>query len=194
MTAATAPVVVLIGPMGSGKTTVGRELAALLGVPFADLDALVVERDGRSIPDIFAAEGEDGFRAREHEALQDALVGFPGVLALGGGALTHNPSREAVRGHATVLLEVDETAVARRLHGGRGRPLLEGPDPLARWREIAAARMPLYRQAARWSVDSSVGSPRHVARRIARTLQNPAPGPTAPGPTTPTPTTEQETA
>lgn len=167
----TGPLVILMGPMAAGKTAVGRSLAARLGVPFADLDALIVEADGRSIPEIFAADGEDAFRALEARVLAHALAEHEGVLALGGGAPMRAESAAALRGRPVVLLEVSEHVASRRLARGAGRPMLSGTDPMARWRELAAERGPTYRELAAHRVDAGRGSPAHVARTILRTLQ-----------------------
>ncbi|MGY5764459.1 shikimate kinase [Brachybacterium sp. DNPG3] len=171
----TGPRVVLLGPMGAGKTSIGRELAALLGVGFADLDALIVEADGRPIPEIFAADGEEAFRVLEARVLEDALVDHDGVLALGGGTITHERSRALLRGRPVVMLEVDERTVSRRIGRGHGRPLLSGGDPMERWRSLSAERDPLYRAAARWHVDSAHGSATAVARRIIEIIERDAP-------------------
>ncbi|MDN5821771.1 MAG: shikimate kinase, partial [Brachybacterium sp.] len=94
----TGPLAILIGPMAAGKTSVGRALASRLEGPFADLDALIVEADGRAIPEIFADGGETAFRELEAATLARALEEHPGVLSLGGGAPLHPPSRERLRG------------------------------------------------------------------------------------------------
>lgn len=167
----TGPLVILIGPMAAGKTAVGRSLAARLGVPFADLDALIVDEDGRPIPEIFAADGEPAFRALEAQVLARALAEHEGVLALGGGAPMRPESAAALRGRPVVLLEVSEHVAERRLSRGVGRPMLTGEDPMARWRELAAERGPTYRELAAHRIDAGRGSPAHVARTILRTLQ-----------------------
>lgn len=167
----TGPLAILIGPMAAGKTSVGRSLASRCQVPFADLDALIVQADGRSIPEIFAADGEAAFRELEAEVLARALQEHPGVLSLGGGAPLHPASAKLLRGRPVVLLEVAERVARRRLAHGAGRPLLQGPDPMARWRELAAERGPLYRELATCRVDSGHGSPAHLARTIIRNLQ-----------------------
>lgn len=167
----TGPLAILIGPMAAGKTSVGRTLASRVGVEFADLDALIVAADGRSIPEIFAAEGEPAFRELEATTLARALEEHSGVLSLGGGAPLHPTSRELLQGRPVILLEIDETVAARRLAHGTGRPLLEGDDPLARWRELARQRSPIYRELATRHIDAGHGSPAHVARTIIRMLQ-----------------------
>ena len=167
----TGPVAVLIGPMAAGKTSVGRALAARLGVPFADLDALIVQETGRTIPDIFRLEGEQAFREREAAALVRALDHQRGVLSLGGGAPMHPRAARTLEGRTVVLLEIDEDVAARRLSRGVGRPMLEGDDPMTRWRELAAARSATYRGLATHRVDAGRGSPAQVARAVIDALQ-----------------------
>ena len=167
----TGPLAILIGPMAAGKTSVGRALAARLEVPFADLDALIVEADGRSIPEIFAADGEAGFRELEAATLAEALREHTGVLSLGGGAPLHPASRELLRGAPVIWLDVDETVAARRIAHGAERPMLQGEDPMSRWRELAVRRSPCYRELAALRIDSGHGSPARVARAILQTLR-----------------------
>lgn len=169
--APSGPDAILIGPMAAGKTVVGKRLAHLLGVGFTDLDQEVTRRTGSTIPEIFEVGGEQGFRELEAEVLADLLAGGRGVVSLGGGAPTHAPNRELLRERPTVLIEIDEAAAGRRLRGGKGRPMLAGPDPLARWREIRDARLPVYREIARHRVDGSTASPDGVARAIIRLLE-----------------------
>lgn len=171
----TGPLVILIGPMAAGKTSVGRALAARLRVDFTDLDALIVEATGRSIPTLFAEEGEPAFRELESQTLARALTDCDGVLSLGGGAPMHPTSAELLRGLPVVLLEVEERIAARRLSYGAGRPMLEGRDPMARWRELAEERGERYREVAAHRIDSGHGSPARVARTIIRSLQLPLP-------------------
>lgn len=168
--ASDGPLAILIGPMASGKTSVGRELARLCDVGFRDLDHEIVARSGRSIPELFAADGEDGFRALEAEVLTDLLSEHTGVLSLGGGAPLVPISAAALSGRPVVLLEIDAAIAGRRLHGGSGRPLIAGDDPLARWASISAARMPAYRALARHTVDAGDGTAAEVAARIRALL------------------------
>lgn len=169
------PRLVLIGPMGAGKTTIGREVARRLGVPFADLDELIIEAAGHSIPEIFAAQGESAFRDLEARVLALALEAHTGVLALGGGAVVAEDSRALVAARPAVLLEIDERTARSRVGRGRGRPMLGGEDPLGRWRTLTDARMPLYREAARWSIDATDGGIDQLARRIIETLEGAEP-------------------
>lgn len=169
------PAAVLIGPMAAGKTSVGRHLARLWHVPFADLDRVIEERSGCTIPELFAARGEDAFRELEAQTLRELLREHRGVLSLGGGAPLAPANREALQGHAVVLLEIDESAAADRLRGGRGRPLLSGRDPVLAWRGITHRRMPVYRELARYRVDAAHRSSAAVARALVRMLPAPAP-------------------
>ncbi|GAB2544125.1 shikimate kinase [Brachybacterium huguangmaarense] len=166
------PRAVLIGPMAAGKTSVGRRLAQLWGVPFTDLDREVEITAGLPVPEIFAREGEEAFRRREADALARLLVTHTGVLALGGGAPLTPRSAAALAQHAVVLLEIDEETATRRLRGGAGRPLLAGEDPLERWRTLAEARMPSYRALARCTVDGRGATTTEVAQMIADLLEN----------------------
>jgi shikimate kinase/3-dehydroquinate synthase len=143
------PVLCLNGFMGTGKSTVGRRVAERAGAAFVDLDEAVEARAGMSIPDLFAAEGEAGFRRREAEEL-DRLLEAPGprVVALGGGALVDTARRRAVltRARVVTLVARPETIAART--AGTGRPLLDSaPDRLARIHELLAARAPAYAEA-----------------------------------------------
>lgn len=164
------PQIILLGLMGAGKTSVGRELSRRLQIPFTDLDHLIEQQQGRRIPEIFAADGEQAFREIEHAALDCALQECPGVLALGGGAAMDPRSQTLLAGHPVVWLDVDERTARRRIGHGRGRPMLTGPDPMARWRELAAQRDPVHRKLARWRVDAGHGAASAVARAIIETM------------------------
>jgi shikimate kinase len=145
----TAPIAV-IGPMGAGKTSIGRRLAKRLGLPFTDTDSRVVAAHG-PIPELFATRGEEAFRAIERQAVEQALAGG-GVVALGGGAVLDPRTRTDLEHATVVLLTVSEEAVAERLASG-GRPLLT--DGIASWRRIAEERRPVYESLADVVVDTS---------------------------------------
>lgn len=137
--------VVFIGPMASGKSSIGRQVADLLGVPFVDTDAQIVEKLG-PIPEIFASLGEAKFREIEQGVVLDALrTNTLSVVALGGGAILSEQSREALREHTVVLLMTDESTVLERANLEK-RPLLRD-DPSA-WSRILEERLPLYREVA----------------------------------------------
>jgi shikimate kinase len=121
-------VIVLVGFMGAGKTTVGQLLAARLGLPFTDADVSVEERAGRPVREIFTAQGEVGFRALEHEVTAELLAGPETVLALGGGAAEHPATQRALAGHHVVFLEVGYAEARQRVGGDELRPMLRNPD------------------------------------------------------------------
>jgi shikimate kinase len=152
--------VVLIGPMGAGKSRVGGRLATALGAPFVDTDQRIVARYG-PIDEIFAREGEEYFRVIEREVVAEALR-EPAVVALGGGAVLHPDTRADLASVAVVLLRVDAAAVAPRLEGG-SRPLL-AEGGLERWERILAERTPVYEALADIDLDTSR---RPVARIVA---------------------------
>lgn len=160
------PALVVVGPPGSGKTTVGRALAQRLGVPFTDADALIVERVGKSIAEMFTDDGEDAFRALEREVVAHALDTARGVLALGGGAVLAAQTRERLRGHRVVLLWVGLADGIRRTGMSTARPLLAGVNPRATFKALLDARAPLYREVATVEVDTSRRSAGRVTRAV----------------------------
>jgi shikimate kinase len=163
--------VFLIGPMGSGKTAVGRQLARSLGFPFYDSDAEIERRTGVDIPYIFEMEGEAGFRGREREAIE-ALTGLEKVvLATGGGAVLLDANRRclAERGRV-VYLETSVTQQAHRVRYGRNRPLLADADAAARLAQLMAARAPLYAEIADLVVSTDGRRVPAVAEHILREL------------------------
>jgi shikimate kinase len=170
------PVLVLVGPPGSGKTTVGRVLARRLGVTFTDVDALIVERIGKSIAEMFTEDGEDAFRALEREVVADALAASDGVLALGGGSVLAATTRERLRGHRVVLLWVGLADGLRRTGMSTARPLLAGVNPRATFKALLDARAPLYREVATVEVDTSRRSANQVARAVLSQVAQAHPG------------------
>lgn len=177
MSAPTRPVLVLVGPPGAGKTTVGRGLARRLGVGFTDVDALIVERAGKSISDMFLQDGEDAFRALEREVVAEALRTVDGVLALGGGSVLAEETRRRLRDHRVVHLTVGLADGLRRTGMSTARPLLAGVNPRATFRALLDARAPLYREVATVEVDTSRRSAGQVARAVLDALGLDGPGP-----------------
>lgn len=160
--------VVLIGFMGAGKTEVGRALAGLLGFEALDTDEMVAIEAGRPVPEILAAEGEEGFRAREAETVARASVGTGRVIACGGGAVLQLRNYAALREAGPIVyLRASPATLRARLGGGEGRPLLEGGRSFDR---LLAAREPAYESAADHVVDTDGISPEDAARRIVEML------------------------
>lgn len=159
--------------MGAGKTTVGRQLAKRLTRPFFDSDHEIVERTGVPIPTIFEIEGEEGFRRRESQTIQDLTETSNIVMATGGGVVLNSENRRRL--HETgwvVYLNVPPALLFERTRHDRNRPLLHVADPLAKLEELHAVRDPLYRDAAHLVVDGgrlvASGIVQHLLREFNR--------------------------
>jgi shikimate kinase len=163
------PVLVLVGPPGAGKTTVGQLIAKRLGVGFRDTDQDVAAADGRSVSDIFLYDGEAAFRQLESAAIRVALVDHDGVLALGGGALGDDRTRELLAGHRVVFLDVGLPDAAARIGLNRDRPLLLG-NPRAQLKVMLDERRPLYEEVAVATVGTDHRDPETVADRVEELL------------------------
>ena len=170
-----APKAVLIGLPGSGKSTIGRRLAKAMGCALVDTDVAIEERTGRSIPEIFATEGEAGFRRIEEQVVCDALRDHDGILSLGGGAVTTAGVRDALAGHTVVYLEISAGEGVRRTSGSTVRPLLAGPNRAERYRELMSERVPLYRRVATIRINTNRRNPGAVVRYIVGRLEDPPP-------------------
>ncbi|MEU6487761.1 shikimate kinase [Streptomyces sp. NPDC046887] len=166
----TGPLIVLVGPMGSGKSTVGALLAERLGAPYRDTDADIVAAQGREIADIFLDEGEEHFRALERAAVAAALAEHPGVLALGGGAVLDPGTRALLAGRPVAYLSMDVEEAVRRVGLGAARPLL-AVNPRRQWRELMDARRHLYTEVARVVVATDERTPDEVAQAILDALE-----------------------
>ncbi|MFI8343599.1 shikimate kinase [Streptomyces sp. NPDC085639] len=164
------PLVVLVGPMGSGKSTVGALLAERLGVPYRDTDADIVSAQGREISDLFVDEGEPYFRELERQAVAAAVAGHTGVLALGGGAVLDKGTRELLAGLPVAYLSMDVEEAVRRVGLGAARPLL-AVNPRRQWRELMDARRPLYTEVARVVVATDDRTPEEVAQAVLDALE-----------------------
>lgn len=167
---ATGPLVVLVGPMGSGKSTVGGMLADRLGVPYRDTDADIVAATGREISDLFVDEGEPHFRALERQAVAAAVAEHAGVLALGGGAVLDAGTRELLVGLPVAYLSMDVEEAVRRVGLGAARPLL-AVNPRRQWRELMDARRHLYTEVARVVVATDDRTPEEVAQAVLDALE-----------------------
>ncbi len=165
MSAGTRPRVVLIGPMGAGKTTVGALLAQAWGVALRDTDLDVERAEGRPVPEIFVDSGEEYFREREHAAVVEALATHPGVLALGGGAVLDPRTQEALGGHRVVFLRVGLSEAVKRVGLGTGRPLLLG-NVRSRVKVLLDERLPIYLALADVVVDTDGRTAREVADEV----------------------------
>ncbi|MFC9942622.1 3-dehydroquinate synthase [Streptomyces pratensis] len=166
------PLIVLVGPMGVGKSTVGELLADRLGTTYRDTDADVVSTAGKAIPEIFFDDGEERFRALEQQAVRDALDGHTGVLALGGGAVLDAETRAMLAGRPVVYLSMDVDEAVRRVGLNTARPLL-AVNPRRQWRELMDARRPLYEEVATVTVATDARTPDEVAQAITEALELP---------------------
>jgi shikimate kinase len=163
-------VVVLVGPMGVGKSTVGRMLAERLGTGYRDTDDDIVTAEGRSVAEIFVDDGEAAFRAIEKRAVADALAGYEGVLALGGGAILDADTRALLAGHRVVYLSMDVEEAVRRTGLNVARPLL-AVNPRKQWRELMEARRHLYEEVATAVVPTDGRSPEEVTQAALDALE-----------------------
>lgn len=163
----------LIGPMGSGKTTVGRHLARRLGMDFVDLDHEIQARCGVEVSVIFDIEGEAGFRQRESELLDELTQRESIVLATGGGSVIKPDNQRLLTERGLVIyLETSVDQQLRRLERDRQRPLLQAPDRRQRLTDLAQARDPAYRQSAHLVVQSADVAPAAMAARVEKLVRS----------------------
>jgi shikimate kinase len=167
----TRPVAVLIGPPGSGKTTVGAVLADRLGCRLRDTDQQVEARAGRTIADIFVVDGEPAFRELERAEVLSALAEHDGVVALGGGAVMDEPVADALAGHTVVFLEVGIADAAARVGFNRSRPLM-AINPRGQWVKLMDQRRATYERLATLSVDTAGRAPEDVVDEIVERLES----------------------
>jgi shikimate kinase len=168
--------------MGSGKSTVGRPLAEALGYRFLDADSVLERAAGRTIPEIFAAEGEEGFRALESAVLDQLASWHSLVVATGGGVVGRPVNWGHLRQGVVIWLDAPETLLLQRLRNdSTPRPLLAEADPAARLADLLAARRPLYAQAD-LTIQQGEESPEEVAKRVLEQLPKILREPQAPSP------------
>jgi shikimate kinase len=171
---------VLVGLMGAGKSSVGKRLAAFLGVPFVDSDAAIEEAAGMTIPEIFATLGEPAFRDGERRVIARLLAERPGVLATGGGAFVEPRTRAEIKAHGTsIWLRADLDLLWDRVRDRPGRPLIQTPDPRGVLADLDRRRSPFYAEAdvivdSRRGVSHEVMARTIVAALAARDLDCPA--------------------
>ncbi len=179
--AAPFPPVVLIGAPGAGKSTVGTMLAARLGVPFTDTDAMVEAAAGKPVSDIFITDGEPEFRRLERTAVAAALTGgsaqrdgtatagtgIAGVVGLGGGAVMDEQAQAQLAGRAVVYLQTGFAELAKRVGLDRARPLLIGTNPRAQLKSLLDQRLPVYDRLAWLTVSTDGREPDEIAAEIA---------------------------
>lgn len=164
---------ILVGPMGAGKTTVGRLLAAELSCEFFDTDHEIQQRCGADIPWIFDVEGEDGFRQRETQMIRELSARNGAVIATGGGAVLREENRDLLRESGTVIyLSITVEQQLKRTSRDRSRPLLQRPDKEKVLREMYRQRDPLYRATADIIIRSERRGPRSVVRNIVQQVKN----------------------
>jgi shikimate kinase len=165
------PQVILIGPPGAGKSSVGKALSQRLATDFADTDLLIEKESGMRVSDIFLDKGEPFFRELETEIVLREINSFVGVLALGGGAVINADVEQALRNyaHPICFLDVSLSSAAPRIGFNRDRPLLVG-NPRAKWQELMNARRPIYEGLATFTISTDSGSPSQIAQQIAEIL------------------------
>ena len=159
--------IVLIGFMGSGKSSIGRLIAGRLGFQYVDTDALLVQRTGREIPEIFRREGEEHFRDLETAVLESLTPLQRCVIATGGGVVLRERNRELLRELGfVVLLTASEDVIFERVSRNARRPLLQTPNPRATVAALLAARQPAYAAAAQWTIDNSALTHAETAQAV----------------------------
>jgi shikimate kinase len=162
------PRIVLVGPMGAGKTTVGQLLSKKLRLPFKDTDAEIESRTGADIPWIFDVEGEAGFRDRETQVLKDLLSDAIGVIATGGGIVMRDENRALLKSVDVIYLKASLDEQLRRTANDRKRPLLQTEDPRSVLQRLMTLRDPLYREVATRVIETDGANSRTIAAQLAR--------------------------
>lgn len=165
--------IVIVGPMGAGKSTIGRLLAGALSLPFKDSDHVIEQKSGADIPWIFDVEGEGGFRDRESSVLQELMQASELVLATGGGIILRESNRELLKqADAVIYLTADPDYLVQRTAKDKKRPLLQVKNPRDTILALIAHRDPLYREVASHVVVTDTRSPKLVAQHVISLLSD----------------------
>jgi len=167
-----SPVAVIVGAPGAGKSTVGLRVANKFQLPFVDTDHLIEERAGMSVPDIFVTHGEAHFRELEAAAVREALDTQVGIVALGGGAILRQETRDALNGHRVIWLTVDPAHASRRVGMNTARPLLVG-NVRGTLQRLMGEREDLYRAVSTDIVDTSGKQLQAVIQEVCVLLEQP---------------------
>lgn len=160
------PELLLVGPMGAGKSTLGRAIAKSHNLSFADVDDVIEGLTGLSIPEIFQQWGEERFRDIEHRVIRHLIATHSGVLSLGGGALGREETRTLLADLPVLWLDVSKASAHERLFATTNRPMLSGEDPMGRWAELYADREAHYRDTAALRIDTSGMDPHDIVEGI----------------------------
>lgn len=166
---------ILVGLMGSGKSSIGRRLAKKLNVELIDLDDYIVEKAGRTIPEIFAEQGEEAFRDMESEALREVIgevLDRPAVIATGGGAILREENRKLLKDHPPVIwLKASPKFLAGRIDGDSNRPLIAEGETRKKLKALAEVRYPLYKDCADYTLPRGKMNKRKALKTILRYLK-----------------------
>lgn len=166
-----SPRVILIGPPGSGKTTIGTRLSHALHVPLIDTDAVIEQEQSMPCGEFFTRVGEEEFRAVEERVVAQALSSS-GIVSLGGGAVLSAATRELLADHTVVYLQVSAEEGVRRTSGSSARPLLNVPDPEGTYRKLLDERSALYEECASYSIHSDGKDPHRVVTDILQFIED----------------------
>ena len=162
---ASAPRVVLVGPPGAGKSTIGRRIASALNLPIVDSDLLIEQAHGKACGEIFSELGEERFRELEAECVAQALA-TGGVVSLGGGAVLTPSTRQLLQRHTGVWIDGTAEEGIRRTAGSTSRPVLQADDPAQHYRDLLATREPFYREVANYRVRTDSRPPQRVVAEV----------------------------
>lgn len=168
---ASVPRVVLVGPPGAGKSTIGRRLGSALNLPVVDSDLLIEQAAGKPCGEIFSELGEERFRELEAQCVANALA-TGGVVSLGGGAVLAAQTRQLLQRHTVVWIDVSPEEGIRRTAGETSRPVLNAEDPAQHYRDLLATREPFYREVANYRVRTDERPPQRVVAEVLGIIES----------------------